>query len=641
VSEESERVISGSEGGGAGIDPTAVALALDGASRERADSFLAKQEALIAAQLHHLHEQLEQIHLDVWEKRLGVMLRVATMAVGLAVAGALGFMVWHASESNGLLIEPFSVPADLAGRGLTGQVLSAKLLDRLVAMQAQTSSQRASQSYTNSWDEKGIKLDVPESGVSLTELDQFLREKLGRDTHVTGELVHTPSGLSLTARAGLNGADTISGPDTDMDALVQRLAESVYRMTQPYRYAVYLISHDRSAEAVPVFSALAKTGPGQDRFWAFTGWANAVRDSSGEVEARRLLKKSVALAPEFPVAQFNIAWGESYDGHMELALRDFRQAMSFLLGRGRQYVRPELVPVLQKLLQAQIDLNLGDFRAAVADQKEVIDRGIPGRWGLAADLAHAQGGMHDIAGARDTMADPVQDSGQAPGLAELDRIRGMMLVDWEAQDWNALLSRTGSVRLLLEKYPGMRSYLPTMIVPLVTYAEARLGRTNEADEQASAMPADCYDCLRTRALIAVAASQPGRADNLFAEAVQLAPSIPFAYFDWGQSFLIRGKPDAAIAQFKIANQQGPHFADPLEGWGEALMAKNQSHLALAKFAEAEKYAPNWGRLHLKWGEALVYAGKRDDAKAQFARAAALDLTPSEKSELTSADRKAP
>jgi tetratricopeptide (TPR) repeat protein len=97
--------------------------------------------------------------------------------------------------------------------------------------------------------------------------------------------------------------------------------------------------------------------------------------------------------------------------------------------------------------------------------------------------------------------------------------------------------------------------------------------------------------------------------------------------------LAEGKPDAAIAQFERANQKGPHFADPLEGWGEALMAKSQSHLALAKFAEANKYAPNWGRLHLKWGEALAFSGKPAEAKAQFARAAALDLTPSEKSEL--------
>ena len=34
--------------------------------------FSKDQQPLIAAQLHHLHEQLEQIHLDVWEKRLGV-----------------------------------------------------------------------------------------------------------------------------------------------------------------------------------------------------------------------------------------------------------------------------------------------------------------------------------------------------------------------------------------------------------------------------------------------------------------------------------------------------------------------------------------------------------------------------------------
>ncbi len=67
------------------------------------------------------------------------------------------------------------------------------------------------------------------------------------------------------------------------------------------------------------------------------------------------------------------------------------------------------------------------------------------------------------------------------------------------------------------------------------------------------------------------------------------------------------------------------------------MAKNQSHLALEKFAEADKYAPNWGRLHLKWGEALRYVGKKDEAQKQFARAAQLDLTPSEKSELAKVD----
>lgn len=68
MSEETDGLGPGSQGDGAGIDPTAVALA--GAGREEADSFLRGQQALIAAQPHHRHEQIKRLHLDMWEKRL-------------------------------------------------------------------------------------------------------------------------------------------------------------------------------------------------------------------------------------------------------------------------------------------------------------------------------------------------------------------------------------------------------------------------------------------------------------------------------------------------------------------------------------------------------------------------------------------
>ena len=97
--------------------------------------------------------------------------------------------------------------------------------------------------------------------------------------------------------------------------------------------------------------------------------------------------------------------------------------------------------------------------------------------------------------------------------------------------------------------------------------------------------------------------------------------------------LRKGDLDGAIAKFTIANQKGPHFADPLELWGETLMAENRSDLALAKFQEANDYAPHWGRLHLKWGEALVWTGDREGAKKQFAIARALSLTGAEQGEL--------
>ena len=52
VSEKTEGVGSGPKGNSAGIDSTAVALAMAGASRERVDAFLKDQQEPIAAQLH-------------------------------------------------------------------------------------------------------------------------------------------------------------------------------------------------------------------------------------------------------------------------------------------------------------------------------------------------------------------------------------------------------------------------------------------------------------------------------------------------------------------------------------------------------------------------------------------------------------
>src|SRR5450432_3686584 len=101
-----------------------MALALNGASREKADAFLdeqralaANQSALIADQRHHLHEQFKHLHLSVWEKQLGVLLRVATALVGIAVAVGFSTMVWDAAHSSGLIIEPFAVPSDMAAKG--------------------------------------------------------------------------------------------------------------------------------------------------------------------------------------------------------------------------------------------------------------------------------------------------------------------------------------------------------------------------------------------------------------------------------------------------------------------------------------------------------------------------------------------
>ena len=184
-------------------DSAATGIALDRARARRgkasgdavADRFLAAQEALIADQRHHLREQARTLGLDRWSKRLRLGLQGLTILVGLLALTAVGVLAWKAHEANGVVIEAFSVPPDLTQRGLTGQVLASQVEDRLNALQAATFSDRPAASYSNNWGHD-IKVEIPETGVSVGELQRVLVAWLGHESRVSGEVFPQPSRAS-------------------------------------------------------------------------------------------------------------------------------------------------------------------------------------------------------------------------------------------------------------------------------------------------------------------------------------------------------------------------------------------------------------------------------------------------------------
>ena len=635
VSEERETSESGCEAEG-GLNPVAVALALGGASREKADAFLDDQRALIADQRHHLHEQFKHLHLSVWEKQLGVLLRFATAIVGIAFAAAVGVMVWDAAHSNGLVIEPFTVPHDMAAKGLSGEAVAGQLLDKLTQMQNVTASSRPAQSYATNWG-GDLKVEIPETGISLGEFRRFLREWLGHDTHISGEIWQTQGGIAIAARAGGKSGEAIVGSEADFDSLIQKVAEQVYGSTQPYRYANYLDRNLyrpgaplRIAEAEAIYRRLIYDRDPEERAWAWNGLGTIAYSAHANVrEAIRDYRKALQVMPDLAIAHSALNSQLSNIGHAEAALAE-AQRYRQILKAGNDWERTQdgaNRPIAELLGDYAEDARLCIQDAGLPNTLSVINHDLLQD---CAGLALAR--QHDGFATRAWLSDmPPVEAQLNNGRRAIARLQTAAALE----DWHTTAAAEPAAEQAFIKWmPGFdRIALSTRYRPLLAQAKAMLGDGAGAQAIIAATPGDCYDCIRTRALIAAAAKQPGRADYWFARAVHAAPSIPFAYADWGQALLARGKPDDAIGQFKLANQKGPHFADPLEGWGEALMAKNQSHLALAKFAEADKYAPNWGRLHLKWGEALSYAGKKDEAKKQFARAAQLDLTAADKVEL--------
>jgi len=605
----------------------AVALALDGASGRPELSaaiaaFLKEQRRLMEEQREQLRDQVKRMRLGIVDQRFSIALKAMTALVGLAVAAAFAIMAWNAYGAGGLVIEPFSVPPDLAARGLTSEVVAAKLLDQLSQMQNETRSQRAPQSFQNYWGQD-IKVMIPDTGVSLGELDRYLHLKLGHETHVSGEVVRSGARIAITARAGTNGSGAVSGTENALDPLMHNLAEQVYRLTQPYLYGAWLQAHGRVKDALPVFMALATDGPEQERAWGYLGWSNCLQEIAGERARFAMLQRGVEADQKLFILRQNITLSEDEMSRPEAAIADGRKALALLDLPGNGGIRDSVAPYSRARVQSAIETNSGDYRTAAARVLSSANLAIF-TYSVAALASRSFAGMHDLRGARAvaTMQGLGRDAINLQ-VKSLDDLSAQMLVALQAEDWREVIAADAKASALLAKLPALHDLWLTRIAPFAAATHARLGDFKTANALIVQAPDRCDICLRTRAQIAELQGQHARADWWFARAVSQNRSIPFAYTDWGQALMARGDLDGAIAKFESANRKGPHFADPLEMWGEALIAKNRSDLALAKFEEANKYAPNWQRLHQKWGEALSYLGRKDEAAKQFALARGL------------------
>ncbi len=634
VSDESEGPKSGAEASLADVDQLAVALALGGASREDAHDFLKKQGALIDEQRHHLREQFKRLKMGVINDRLSITLKLLTAIVGIGVAGIFGLMVWDAAHSSGLIIEPFAVPSDLAARGLTGQVVASRMLDKLTAMQDETNSARPSQSYENDWGEN-LKVEIPETGISIGELQSFLKGWLGHDTHITGEVWRTGTGIAVTARDGAKGGATFTGSESDLEGLMQKAAEDVYGVTQPYRYANFLDRDytapdiaDRAARAAIIYRKLIAGPSTLEQAWAWNGLGTIEnRVKSNSPMAYFYYQKSVVTVPDFTLGYWTLgSFGLAF-GHYEDGLTAALKAKALLDRGDRSGINSDQLPLRRLYNDGDIALDKGDYGEAFREFKASADTSQEiaslSRTSILPFVFQSLADLHDGGRLRGYMRDLGVSS-----LAATIGVIGSLRVSKSLEDWPTILQQENAMLQITSHY---RNRSPSLAI--VALAHAHLGDIGGAESLIAPAAADCDDCLIARAQIASLKAEPADADYWFARAEQREASVPFADAAWGQALLERGDDDGAVSKFTLANRKGPHFADPLEMWGEALIKKNRSDLALAKFEEADKYAPNWGRLHLKWGEALVYAGKADEAKVQFTRSAQLELTPSDRAEL--------
>ncbi len=576
---------------------------------------------------------LSRLRWGRFSDRIKAALQVLTMLVGLLIAVGVATMAWQAHEAHGLAIDAFSVPPDLARDGLTGQVVASRFLDRLQDLQAATAnSERPAESFQNDWGSE-IKVEIPETGLTFSEFDKLLREKLGHVSHVSGEVLKTPTGIALTARIGDAPPQTFAGGPADIDTLAQKAAEAVFRASQPYRYADYLDQHGRTDEAFAVIADLAANGPPSERGWAYAKWALMdINDHGDIVSASAHSARGVGFgAGSDMVDRISIVAAAVWSGHDELNLR-----VSRTLDADAQRRLPDTSAVFYEetklLARAWLQFSEPDFQGSAATWLRTTQLSGPSNF-TSPPLGHAMAATafalnHDVQAARAELRQ-VQEPDESAYMWSIAKgafpAAPVYWIAAETGDWSAALADARHTDAWLAANKAQRPIYGLMqkawIWPIEAMAAANTGDLKSAQALIDATPVDCYPCLRVRARIAVLAHDWPAAEHWFAEAARQAPSLPFAECEWGAMRLDRGDAPGAIAELTLARDKAPRFADPLELWGAALMREGDFAGAVAKFREADALAPHWGRNHLLWGEALMRLGRKSEAQAQWKAAA--------------------
>ncbi len=577
-----------------------------------AEHFLRRQARLIDLQAEELAEQrtLRLSHLVNQDRegrirRAGQRIRVGmqsflALVVGLITLGVL-VMVYDAFTSRQVVVDAFRSPPALAARGVTGEVAAAGVLDTLQKLQAATRTVDKQLSTRGAW-ASDVKIEVPETGVSLGEISRVLHERFGHDLHITGELVQAGSGgLSLTVRGeGVPAAAFAGGPE-DLPKLTAQAAEYIYGRSQPVQYATYLVQTGRYADAIAFDQVAFSSASGdEERSQLANSWGNA----NASLNQTLVAVEKYRLAMSFAKPRSRVWWkawgnivGSISAGQGEEAGWREAHAMLQATAAAPKNQGPELLN-LQNPAQMTWDLPL-QVAATIADAKRNSGAGTTVTLEGPA-LADTYALMHDPARATRYLAssDPNDSVTKAEalllqGYAALDRGDAAAALTPLQAFWKAWLADPNLQYTY--NFQGCYTGLALGLTGRLKEAEAVFKRVNW-----SLCDAFQGDVLAHSGDIA-------GAQKAWAAGQQLRPDLPAvplhrAVFELSQGQLKTAEADAAAAA------KAPHWADPWKAWGDVLAREGRWKEALGKYDEALKYAPAWADLRRARAAAAGQAG---------------------------------
>ena len=591
------------------IDPLDIALA-ETSDRGLPDRLLAHQIDLVAAQLSEI--------------RLKRLLWGGLVAAMLAAMILLAIAMVNASRSHALIVEPFHVPASLQARGLDGTTIANRLTDRFAVMRDQSDSSRAEDSYANGAD-GDIKIAIPNTGVSVGELWGYLREWLGHDRKIGGDVTVVGDQVEITARISGGTGTSFRAPLADPTPAINAAAASIFKQTQPYRYALMIGATQTLEASIPLLRALAEQGDDiRERQWGYVGWAAQLLRLGHLDESALRARQGIALDPAFGKTYALLGDAEGGSARNEAMLATSRKALDLIRTPAQSQLSPTGFGHMRDGQLIRIHELLRDDQAQLAVLQH--EGTLPEYNGNSRNarmvtlvLLSRLGEFERVAAALPLLPfnDPVFASQATLVAAEFATATG------RADRAVAMIEQALAAATL----PEGTTLADVDPVSAARFAEVlvAVGRTEDAVKMLAPTRGDCYPCLVARGEVAAAQRDFAGATRWFAEAARQGPSLPQADYQWGRMLAANDNRPAALAHFAVAAKRAPGWYEPPYAAGRLLIAGHRFGEARAQLEKAHTAAPKRADVMLALGRAQWLSGDRKAALATWAVARRLDL----------------
>jgi Tfp pilus assembly protein PilF len=171
-----------------------------------------------------------------------------SLVLAAIIISSVAYLLWDGTRHY-VVLDPIVVPKQFADAGLTSEVMTQRVREKLEEIQGTDESASSSRDQLSMQADRDVPdIEIPETKLSLRSLSDVLQKFLNNEPkHLSGEITSLASSgkMEIRSRVLRSGEPVQAAPPreldtTDVDRITEMLARDLAELTDPYLLGMYL-----------------------------------------------------------------------------------------------------------------------------------------------------------------------------------------------------------------------------------------------------------------------------------------------------------------------------------------------------------------------------------------------------------------